>query len=370
MVESVTHWSGGKRTAPFNAKGEGLRLSTAEELALHLVCPQCYSSLRCEKAERLRCRRKSCSLGVPIVGGVPSFLDAIGAETDGNLETDFFPHPRRRGPISKNVAEAMREDVARELQELGRSRGAQLDVLDIGCGTKLSGARGAQQYSMLEANCGTYFGIDPSWGVLSALCEDPTYLHSFPKAFVARAAGEKLPFAESSMDAVLMESVLDHCVDPRSVVADAKRVLRPGGKVFIRLGHREGWVFKTMRVVRPKEMRRRDEEDHHLRFSRVDIIELLHESGYKEIDCRERGYVALPPEGRVLEGILYTLGKGAVLGEERFRRWLAGLDGWASEKLPGLGSRFLVVATEPGEDGTVRSDGKRRTAEAPGAWES
>jgi SAM-dependent methyltransferase len=44
--------------------------------------------------------------------------------------------------------------------------------------------------------------------------------------------GHELPFLDGSMDAVVAQAVLEHVENPRAVVAEAMRVLRPGGLVY------------------------------------------------------------------------------------------------------------------------------------------
>jgi len=48
----------------------------------------------------------------------------------------------------------------------------------------------------------------------------------------ALALGERLPFADCTFDAVVCSEVLEHVEDPDAVIAEASRVLRPGG-VFV-----------------------------------------------------------------------------------------------------------------------------------------
>jgi SAM-dependent methyltransferase len=42
----------------------------------------------------------------------------------------------------------------------------------------------------------------------------------------------QIPFADHSFDAVIIDAVLEHVLDPRAVVAEIWRVLRPGGLVY------------------------------------------------------------------------------------------------------------------------------------------
>ena len=46
-------------------------------------------------------------------------------------------------------------------------------------------------------------------------------------------AGEALPFTEGSFDLVLCTQVLEHVRQPFEVVGEMRRVLKPGGKVFL-----------------------------------------------------------------------------------------------------------------------------------------
>ncbi len=52
------------------------------------------------------------------------------------------------------------------------------------------------------------------------------------------ARGEDLPFADDSMDVAVLNHIYEHVVDPEAVVADIFRVLRPGGLLYLGIGHR------------------------------------------------------------------------------------------------------------------------------------
>jgi SAM-dependent methyltransferase len=52
------------------------------------------------------------------------------------------------------------------------------------------------------------------------------------------ARGEDLPFDDDSVDLVVLNHIYEHVVDPGAVVADIHRVLRPGGVLYLGVGHR------------------------------------------------------------------------------------------------------------------------------------
>lgn len=107
------------------------------------------------------------------------------------------------------------------------------DVLDIGAGR---GALGAAL--RLGGHRGQIVGIDPSPGA--------------PDIHLGHA--EALPFAPQSFDAVLFVRVLAHLPDPGAALAEARRVLRPGGRVIVAAngaGHLSAFWRRLGREIAP-----------------------------------------------------------------------------------------------------------------------
>jgi len=59
---------------------------------------------------------------------------------------------------------------------------------------------------------------------------------------VFNAAGEHLPFPDAAFDAATAWDVLEHVQDPRRVLGELARVLRPGGHALITAINRRAWV--------------------------------------------------------------------------------------------------------------------------------
>jgi ArsR family transcriptional regulator len=59
---------------------------------------------------------------------------------------------------------------------------------------------------------------------------------------------EKLPLADASVDLAVLSQALHHASDPPVVIAEAARVVRPGGHVLILelRSHDEGWVREQL----------------------------------------------------------------------------------------------------------------------------
>src|SRR5829696_4557751 len=101
-------------------------------------------------------------------------------------------------------------------------------ILDIGCG----GGAFCRQIAPLVAPGGSVLGIDNAPAAvdialrLSAL-EDRSLLT------FTQADGHDLPFADASFDAAVCISVLGFCQNPGQVLAEARRVLRPGGRFLV-----------------------------------------------------------------------------------------------------------------------------------------
>ena len=86
-------------------------------------------------------------------------------------------------------------------------------ILDIGCGIS----------SVLHWLPGRRSGIDP-------LAESYKEVYAYPAGMEIQSGyGESLPYADGSFDAVFCSNCIDHMEKPPDVVAEAFRVLRPGG---------------------------------------------------------------------------------------------------------------------------------------------
>lgn len=100
-------------------------------------------------------------------------------------------------------------------------------VLDLGCGTgallPLLGAWGA--------GVRRYTGVDLSPEMLRVAAGKATAA-GFPAGFAA-ASADALPFREAAFDTVLSASSLHYWARPEAALAEARRVLRPGGRLLL-----------------------------------------------------------------------------------------------------------------------------------------
>ncbi len=86
-------------------------------------------------------------------------------------------------------------------------------VLDIGCGRK------AKRH-LLPPGVSEYVGLD-----------HPDTLHDLAQADLVGTAYE-IPVADASFDGVLCTAVLEHLEEPARAIAEAWRVLKPGGRAI------------------------------------------------------------------------------------------------------------------------------------------
>lgn len=93
-----------------------------------------------------------------------------------------------------------------------------LDVLEVGCGT--GGMLGPLQ------RYGRVHGIDVAHDFV-AHCRQ----RGFPR--VLTGSGYQLPFADGSFDLVVLLDTMEHIPDDHRALQEVRRVLRPGGIVFV-----------------------------------------------------------------------------------------------------------------------------------------
>lgn len=109
-------------------------------------------------------------------------------------------------------------------------------VLDVGCGDG--------QVARLAVSLGSELvvGVDPTWNQVVVASERGGGVR------VARASAHRLPFADSSFDAVVACLVFEHIEDVDDAIAEVSRVLAPGGRFCFFLNHPllqtpgSGWI--------------------------------------------------------------------------------------------------------------------------------
>jgi ubiquinone/menaquinone biosynthesis C-methylase UbiE len=98
-------------------------------------------------------------------------------------------------------------------------------VLDVGCGSGLVADR------ILDKDA-TYIGFDFGGHHIEYAHKRFSDIRSPLKTVFARGDGQKIPFADASVDVVVLSEVIEHLLQPELAVWEIARVLKPGG-VFV-----------------------------------------------------------------------------------------------------------------------------------------
>ena len=182
----------------------------------------------------------------------------------------------------------------RAAEEIGDDRRVheQLALMEESIGESLRGKR------LLEigSGIGLLQAVASTDGIRAFGVEPDACNHSVSRAVlrsydiemnqVARAFGERLPFADETFDVACSFLVMEHVRDPQAVLSEAARVLRPGGyvhfvvpnygsvweghynvlwiphspkwlaKLYVRMLGRDPDFVDTLQTVTPRELRR------------------------------------------------------------------------------------------------------------------
>ena len=101
-------------------------------------------------------------------------------------------------------------------------------ILDIGCGTGFDAIRMAK----VKAGSGRVYGLDldPSFIAIAEEAKEKSQVENVE--FLVGSA-EELPFDDNTLDAVRVERVFQHLLNPEVVWNEIKRVLKPGGFLVV-----------------------------------------------------------------------------------------------------------------------------------------
>lgn len=183
-----------------------------------LRCPRCGHAL--EGSNGLSCGNRVCGLAETpfgIVGGQPVLIDfeqsIVSAGAFADRDGASYARRRQSGPAAwarrmlggrNRVAERVSKDLLQRLPH-------RAVILTIGGGTVGNGARAL--YSRPDIRL---VGSDVYASEQTSVVAD----------------AHQLPFADAQIDAVWIQAVLEHVLDPTTVAREIHRVLRPNGYVF------------------------------------------------------------------------------------------------------------------------------------------
>lgn len=116
-------------------------------------------------------------------------------------------------------------------------------LLEVGCGIGTDLVRFARGGAAV-------LGVELSETALR-LARQNLDLHGAAGAWrLLLADGAALPLPDESVDVVYAHGVLQYAADPRGVIAEARRVLRPGGTAIFMVYNRVSWLMALSKVMK------------------------------------------------------------------------------------------------------------------------
>ncbi|MFH1387606.1 MAG: methyltransferase domain-containing protein [bacterium] len=94
----------------------------------------------------------------------------------------------------------------------------------------------------------------------------------------------KLPFADSSFDAVLSSGVLEHVPDPAASLKEVARITKKDGYFFVfRLPNKYSYIEFISDII--------GRGDHQVKYTKPEIVKLLKENGYEIVSLNYQGFL-------------------------------------------------------------------------------
>jgi ubiquinone/menaquinone biosynthesis C-methylase UbiE len=172
------------------------------------------------------------------------------------------------------------------------------EVLEVGCGAAIDLARFAKGGARVT-------GVDLASSAIDLARANFSQqgLHGEFKV----ADGEQLPFSDNSFDVVYAHGVVQYTVDPKRLVDECRRVLKPGGSGIFQVYNRISWLNALSKLM--KVGLEHDDAPVLLKFSTREFQRLL--SGFEEVRIVPERF---PVKSRLHGGWKGALYNGAFVG--------------------------------------------------------
>jgi SAM-dependent methyltransferase len=155
---------------------------------------------------------------------------SVTAPAPGNPLQRFYENPGV--PLSSGPDRARRQ--ARMLAGILRGTPGPAVILDLGCGDGSALATAATRNPQHR-----FAGIDWSADALRQA-------RARRLTVVRGSVDPRLPVADGAADVVIMSELIEHLVDPDAAVAEARRVLRPGGSLLLSTPNLAAWYNRGL----------------------------------------------------------------------------------------------------------------------------
>lgn len=148
-------------------------------------------------------------------------------------------------------------------------------ILEIG-----SGAAGILTY--LKSNY--RFAIDPLESVYASIGK---FASARDKSVVYKEAmAEKLPFEDNLFDLIIIDNVLDHCEEPKKVLAEMNRVMKKNGKIYFRQNTYHAWGKFVRKLIEFFKIDR----GHPHTFTKSELKKLFSKNCFEILHTQRNGY--------------------------------------------------------------------------------
>jgi SAM-dependent methyltransferase len=166
-------------------------------------------------------------------------------------------------------------------------------VLDVGCGVGVDLARFVRHGAI-------GFGIDISERALD-LAKRHFEIEGL-EADLRMGSGEAMPYDDATFDFVFAHGVVQYTVQPERLVAECRRVLKPGGRALFQVYNRISWLNLLSWVLRtPLE---HEDAPVLLKYTIKEFQELLH--GFSSVEIVTERFPVRSRLHRGVKGALYN----------------------------------------------------------------